>query len=110
MADPAHQREHALAGLTAKLESIGLPFAPIAKPWDLLEDPHLNASGGLLETRVDNKNIHVPAQPLALGGERMKKRADPPRVGEHGRALIAELGYSGTKIDALARERVVNLG
>jgi crotonobetainyl-CoA:carnitine CoA-transferase CaiB-like acyl-CoA transferase len=103
-------RKHTLAELTAKLESIGLPFAPIAKPWDLLEDPHLNASGGLLETRINNKNIHVPALPLALGGERLKKRADPPRIGEHGRELLAGLGYSSAQIDALARERVVNLG
>jgi crotonobetainyl-CoA:carnitine CoA-transferase CaiB-like acyl-CoA transferase len=103
-------RKHTLAELTAKLESIGLPFAPIAKPWDLLEEPHLNASGGLLETRINKKNIHVPALPLALGGKRLRKRADPPGVGEHSRALLAELGYSGAQIDALARERVVNLG
>src|SRR4051812_31403112 len=29
--------------LAAKLEPTGMPFAPIAKPWDLLDDPHLNA-------------------------------------------------------------------
>src|SRR5688500_10705705 len=43
--------------LTRKLEAIGLPFAPIAKPWDLLDDAHLRASGGLLETRADHKTI-----------------------------------------------------
>src|SRR5205814_10632311 len=43
--------------LAAKLEKIGLPFAPIAKPWDLLSDPHLLASGGLLETRVRRNTI-----------------------------------------------------
>jgi crotonobetainyl-CoA:carnitine CoA-transferase CaiB-like acyl-CoA transferase len=103
-------RKHTLAELTAKLESIGLPFAPIAKPWDLLDDPHLNASDGLLKTRAGEKTIRVPALPLALNGERLKKRADPPHVGEHGRELLAELGYSSAQIDALARERVVNLG
>ena len=45
-------KKHTLGELTAKLEAIGLPFAPIAKPWDLLDDPHLNAGGGLLETKV----------------------------------------------------------
>jgi crotonobetainyl-CoA:carnitine CoA-transferase CaiB-like acyl-CoA transferase len=103
-------RKHTLADLTAKLEKIGLPFAPIAKPWDLLDDPHLNASGGLLNTRAGEKTIRVPALPLALDGERLQKRTDPPRVGEHGRELLASLGYSGAQIDALARERVVNLG
>jgi crotonobetainyl-CoA:carnitine CoA-transferase CaiB-like acyl-CoA transferase len=98
------------AELTAKLEKIGLPFAPIAKPWDLLDDPHLNASGGLLQTEVNAKMIHVPALPLALDGKRLEKRADPPRVGEHGRAVLEQLGYSRANIDALAAQRVVALG
>jgi crotonobetainyl-CoA:carnitine CoA-transferase CaiB-like acyl-CoA transferase len=103
-------KKHTQAELTAKLEEIGLPFAPIAKPWDLLDDPHLKASGGLLETRIDAKTIRIPALPLALDGERLGKRADPPRVGAHGRALLAELGYSSSQIDALANQRIVALG
>src|SRR5207244_9232976 len=85
--------------LAAKLEAIGLPFAPIAKPWDLLDDPHLNASGGLLETRISGKTIRVPALPLDLGGKRLPKRSDPPDIGEHGRELLAELGCSPQEIE-----------
>src|SRR4029077_3607516 len=33
--------------LMAKCDELGLPFAPIAKPEDLFDDPHLNAGGGL---------------------------------------------------------------
>jgi crotonobetainyl-CoA:carnitine CoA-transferase CaiB-like acyl-CoA transferase len=95
--------------LTRKLEAIGLPFAPIAKPWDLLDDPHLVASNGLLETRAGGKTIHVPALPLELGGRRLGKRSDPPRIGEHGRQLLAELGYAAAEIDALAAKRIVAL-
>jgi crotonobetainyl-CoA:carnitine CoA-transferase CaiB-like acyl-CoA transferase len=102
-------KKHTEAELTAKLEQIGLPFAPIAKPWDLLDDPHLNASGGLLQTKVNSKTIRVPALPLALDGKRLGKRADPPRVGEHGRAVLEQLGYSRADIDALAAQRVVAL-
>ena len=104
-------RRHALADLAAKLEAIGLPFAPIAKPWDLLDDPHLNAAGGLLETAVPGKKtIRVPALPLSLGGKRLGKRSDPPRVGQHGRELLAELGYGAAELDALVAQRVVALG
>jgi len=95
--------------LAAKLEAIGLPFAPIAKPWDLLEDPHLNASDGLLETKVGAKTIRVPALPLALDGKRLRKRADPPRVGEHGRELLAALGCSPQEIESLRDRRIVAL-
>ena len=95
--------------LSTKLEHIGLPFAPIAKPWDLLDDPHLTASGGLLETAIGGKTIHVPALPLALDGKRLPKRLDPPAIGEHGRELLNGLGYSVDEIRGLAESRVVAL-
>jgi crotonobetainyl-CoA:carnitine CoA-transferase CaiB-like acyl-CoA transferase len=102
-------REHSQVELAAKLEAIGMPFAPIAKPWDLLDDPHLNASGGLLETRARGKTIRVPALPIALDGERLPKRADPPRVGEHARELLASLGCSPQEIESLRDRGIVAL-
>jgi crotonobetainyl-CoA:carnitine CoA-transferase CaiB-like acyl-CoA transferase len=99
------------ADLAAKLEAIGLPFAPIAKPWDLLDDPHLKASGGLLETHLpDGRSFHAPTLPLALDGKRLPKRSDPPALGEGARELLGGLGYSTGAIDALAKERVIVLG
>jgi crotonobetainyl-CoA:carnitine CoA-transferase CaiB-like acyl-CoA transferase len=102
-------RKHPQDELAAKLEAIGMPFAPIAKPWDLLDDPHLNASGGLLETHARGKTIHVPALPVALDGERLAKRADPPRVGEHARELLAGLGCSLQEIESLRDRGIVAL-
>jgi crotonobetainyl-CoA:carnitine CoA-transferase CaiB-like acyl-CoA transferase len=102
-------KQHTQAELTAKLEAIGLPFAPIAKPWDLLDDPHLNASDGLLPTKIGAKTIRVPALPLALGGKRLRKRSDPPRIGEHGRELLAGLGCSPQEIESLRDRRIVAL-
>jgi len=100
-------KKFAQRDLAAKLEAIGLPFAPIAKPWDLLDDPHLKASGGLLPTRIGKKTINVPALPLEFDGERLAKRADPPAIGEHGRELLAQLGCSPEQIAGLVARRVV---
>jgi crotonobetainyl-CoA:carnitine CoA-transferase CaiB-like acyl-CoA transferase len=102
-------KKHSQGALATKLEAIGMPFAPITKPWDLLDDPHLKASGGLLDTLIAGKHIHVPALPLELGGKRLSKRLDPPRVGEHGAALLAVLGYSPAEIAGLVERRVVHL-
>jgi crotonobetainyl-CoA:carnitine CoA-transferase CaiB-like acyl-CoA transferase len=102
-------KKHTQAELAEKLEAIGLPFAPIAKPWDLLDDPHLNASGGLLAMKVGSKSLRVPALPLALGGKRLAKRTDPPRVGEHGRELLAQLGCSPQEIQGLVDRHIVSL-
>jgi crotonobetainyl-CoA:carnitine CoA-transferase CaiB-like acyl-CoA transferase len=96
--------------LEARLERIGLPYAPIAKPWDLLGDPHLNASGGLHETRLPSgRAIHVPGLPIAFDGEHLPKRSDPPSVGEGARELLAGLGYTWEQIAALCEAKLIAL-
>jgi crotonobetainyl-CoA:carnitine CoA-transferase CaiB-like acyl-CoA transferase len=98
------------AELIERLEKIGLPYAPIAKPWDLLEDPHLAASGGLLETKVPGGGrFRAPTLPLALDGERLGKRSDPPAVGEGARELLAGLGYEAAEIENLRAGGVIAL-
>lgn len=96
------------AELEKKLEAIGLPYAPINKPWDLFEDPHLNASGGLMEMRVaEGKSIKVPTLPLELDGERLGKRNDPPTVSENVRELLTGLGYAADKVNSLIERGIV---
>ena len=52
-----------------KCEALGLPYAPIARPVELFDDPHLNASGGLVPvTLPDGRRTKLPALPLALDG------------------------------------------
>jgi len=103
-------KRYTKADLAAKLEAIGLPFAPISKPWDLLEDRHLKESGGLLETRTPGgKTFHAPTLPLALDGARLPKRLEPPAIGEGARALLDSLGYSTAEIADLQARKVVAL-
>ena len=103
-------KRHDKASLEAKLEAIGLPFAPIAKPWDLFDDPHLNAAGGLVETRVaPGTSVKVPSLPREFDGQRLPKRSDPPLLGEGARGLLEGLGLAAAEIDALARDGIVGL-
>ena len=102
-------KKYSKAELAARLESMGLPFAPIAKPWDLLDDAHLAASGGLISTRAGEKTIRVPALPLEFDGKRLGKRADPPAIGEHGTQVLREIGYSADAVRGLAERRVIAL-
>ena len=102
-------KRHSADALAAKLEAIGMPFAPIAKPWDLLDDPHLKASGGLLETRYMGKRANIPALPIELDGKRLAKRSDPPEIGQHARELLGGLGYSAGAIDKLAADGIIAL-
>ena len=88
--------------LILRAEKLGIPFAPIQKPVDLLDDPHLNQSGGFAEVTAPNgKKVRVPALPMSFDGERLPMRRDIPAAGADGRAILAELGYAQTDIDRL---------
>jgi crotonobetainyl-CoA:carnitine CoA-transferase CaiB-like acyl-CoA transferase len=80
----------------------GLPWAPITRPEDLLHDPHLLASGGLAPTRLpDGRETLAPLLPLAWNGDRLPRRLDPPRIGEHTDEVLASAGLSRGEIDEL---------
>jgi crotonobetainyl-CoA:carnitine CoA-transferase CaiB-like acyl-CoA transferase len=96
------------AELSALFEQHGLPFAPITRPEDLFEDPHLQQTGGLAPlTLPDGRETRVPLLPLTLGGERPGVRLNPPRLGEHTRVLLQELGYGEAAIEALQGGKIV---
>ena len=99
------------AELMARFESLGLPFAPIARPVDLFDDPHLNASGGLAPlTLPGGAGTKVPILPIEMDGRRLGVRLDLPRVGEHTRGVLADGGFSQAEIDALAAAGAVREG
>jgi crotonobetainyl-CoA:carnitine CoA-transferase CaiB-like acyl-CoA transferase len=98
--------------LASRFETAGLPFAPIRRPEDLLDDPHLVATGGLARIRLsdgDRAGQHVQATllPIALDGQRLGVRHDPPQRGEHTRAVLREAGYDDSGIDALIESGAV---
>ena len=95
--------------LMDRCEELGLPFAPIARPDDLFDDPHLNASGGLTPiTLPDGRRTKVPNLPIEMDGMRFGTRLDLPRVGEHTREVLASLGYAGEQVNALVSRRIVH--
>ena len=96
------------AELSALFEERGLPFAPITRPEDLFDDPHLTQTGGLAPmTLPDGRTTSVPLLPLTLGGQRPGVRLNPPRLGEHSRTLLASLGYSDAEVAALMAQSAV---
>jgi crotonobetainyl-CoA:carnitine CoA-transferase CaiB-like acyl-CoA transferase len=77
-------RQHSARELQEVFEREGLPYAPIVRPEQLYDDPHLNASGGLAElTLVDGKTTPVPLLPLLLDGRHLTPRMPLPQIGAH---------------------------
>tara|TARA_Y100000815_G_scaffold261876_1_gene274662 strand:- start:613 stop:1794 length:1182 start_codon:yes stop_codon:yes gene_type:complete len=94
--------------LMEKLEQTGLPFAPISKPEDLFEDPHLNDSGGLLDIDLpQGGQTKIPALPIQMKGNRFGVKYQVPKLGEHTREVMQELGFDDASIDQMIEESVV---
>ncbi len=98
--------------LASLFEKAGLPFAPIRRPEDLYDDPHLNATGGLADVLLPDGHkaghaVKTTLFPITLQGARLGVRMNPPKMGEHTRELLGSIGYSSEKIDALLSQAAV---
>ncbi len=98
------------AGLMEKCESIDFLFAPIVKPHELYNAPHLKASKAILNLHLPNGGkIGIPSLPFRMGGRRLGVRLDLPRAGEHGPELLGELGVSESEINRLISNGVFKI-
>jgi crotonobetainyl-CoA:carnitine CoA-transferase CaiB-like acyl-CoA transferase len=83
---------HDVAELVPKLEANGLPYAPIVKPEQLVHDPHLKESGGLVPMQTeDGGSTDVVLLPITLDGRRLGVRLPLPRAGEHDDEILGAL-------------------
>jgi len=98
--------QRSAAELAALFERAGLPFAPIRKPEELFDDPHLNATGGLADVVLPDgaragETVKTTLLPFTLAGARPGVHLDPPRFGADTDTLLAGVGYTGDEIAAL---------
>ena len=99
---------HSFAEMSEILERLKIPFAPLAKPADLFDDPHLNQGGHMLDLHFQNgKRANVPGLPLEMSNHRITIRTQPPHKGEHTREVLGELGVPATQIDEWMAQGVV---
>jgi crotonobetainyl-CoA:carnitine CoA-transferase CaiB-like acyl-CoA transferase len=105
-------RQYTKQELMDKLEKTGLPFAPITRPEELFDDPHLAANNGLLPITVtDGERAGVqsklPALPIEMDGHRFGIHRPVPRKGQHTREIMAAAGYSTDEINAMIEQGAV---
>lgn len=114
---PALQ-EHLLtydqADIEARCERCSVSWAPVGQPKDLFVDPHLLATGGLVDVYIsrfgggDGKITGLPALPIEFGGgARPGLIRQPPKMGEHNEEVLAEAGFSAHEIQTLADAGVI---
>ena len=91
------------AAWLAEFATRGIPSSPVHTLGELSDHPQTEASGMVLH----DGSFQTVASPLRVDGERLALRLRPPALGEHSRAVLAELGYETDKIDALIADGVV---
>ena len=96
--------------LMQRLDRAGVPFAPINKPIDLVDDPHMNA-GGLLDVTLSNGDtIKLPALPIEFDGEKSGLERDLPAPGAGAREHLEKLGLESTMIEQLITQGTMIAG
>ncbi len=100
---------HTLAELTVLFDKIGIPFAPVAKPGDLFDDPQLNAGGRMLDVAFkDGVRAKIPRLPIEVGAHDFGLRRQAPGIGEHSAEILAEAGLSNAEIEDLRARGIVS--
>jgi crotonobetainyl-CoA:carnitine CoA-transferase CaiB-like acyl-CoA transferase len=90
------------------LERTGLPFAPIGKPEEMFDDPHLAASGGLGPTVLpDGRETRLPILPIEMDGRRPSQGGALARPGQHTDEVLAAIGFAAGEIAALRERKAV---
>ena len=99
------------ADLMEKLEACGLPYAHIARPEDLFDDPHLTASGALLPvTLPDGSSALLPTTPIEMNGRKPGLSRDLPASGQHTAEVLREIGYDAAALAELEADDVISCG
>ena len=97
-----------LAAVTERALAASLPFAHIARPEQLFDDPHLNTGGYLLDTVMpDGTTVKLPALPLALGGRTADLRNSPPQLGADTEICLSGLGFTAAEMRQLDADGVI---
>jgi crotonobetainyl-CoA:carnitine CoA-transferase CaiB-like acyl-CoA transferase len=98
------------AEISRRCEASKLGFAPIRRPDELLDDPHLACPGAMIEIALpQGGSTPIPALPIEMDGRRLRKRLDIPRAGEHSAAIARELGCAPELIAQLIAERILGV-
>jgi len=85
-----------------------IPFAPIARPGDLYDDPQLNEGNSLMPIKMKNGDlVKLPKFPLEYKGERVEKKNDPPEIGDANVQILKEIGITDEQIELMKKNNLV---
>ncbi|MEC7916041.1 MAG: CoA transferase [Actinomycetota bacterium] len=91
------------------LADLKIPGAPVLKPQETLDHPHIEALGFLerLSYPTAIKDVPISQFPVLMTGSPGTIRHRSPELGEHTDEVLTELGFSSSEIDDFRSDRIV---
>ena len=94
--------ERTTADWLEAFDTANIPSMPVNQPDDLLEDPHLVATGFWRTVEhPDLGTLRYPDLPARFSKTPGAIRRAPPKLGEHSVEILTEIGYGCEDVDAL---------
>jgi crotonobetainyl-CoA:carnitine CoA-transferase CaiB-like acyl-CoA transferase len=91
--------------IARRLDAADLVWAPVQSPADVAADPQVAASGALVQVEDGQGGTYAsPAAPARFPGADAEVRPAAPQLGEHTRAILAELGYDEAEVETMLAE------
>jgi crotonobetainyl-CoA:carnitine CoA-transferase CaiB-like acyl-CoA transferase len=87
--------------IARRLHAADLVWAPLQTPAQVAGDPQVEASGAFVRIEDGGETYRSVAAPARFPGSDPKVLLRSPRLGEHTRSVLTELGYSEAEIDVM---------
>ncbi len=99
--------ERTTAAWLEALDAADIPSTPVKRPDELIDDPHLKATGfwqqvehpALGSLRMPGASMNFSRTPFAI-------RRPPPLPGEHSAEVLGEIGYTETEFESLVEDGI----
>ncbi|WP_306132997.1 CaiB/BaiF CoA transferase family protein [Roseivivax marinus] len=81
------------------MEENDLLFAPVARPAEMYDDPHVNRDGGLFTSKYsDKRDFRAPALPVEMDGRPIVSlNVDIPAIGQHNTEILGNLNMEAAQ-------------
>jgi crotonobetainyl-CoA:carnitine CoA-transferase CaiB-like acyl-CoA transferase len=99
--------EHTKADVARIAQGYRLPAGIVATGPDLLSSPQLEFRGYFWDAELPGGTLKMPGVPYAIDGPALPRASRGPRLGEHNRVVLGELGVSDEELQAFARGGVI---
>jgi crotonobetainyl-CoA:carnitine CoA-transferase CaiB-like acyl-CoA transferase len=91
-----------------RLTPLGIPCTPVQRIDQVVEEEQVRARDMIVEVETAGSGtLRLPGVPIKFSDAAGSVRTGPPRLGEHSRQIVRELGYEDADVERLESAGVI---